>query len=122
MYMSCDVVPGCKVVDAAGRRLAELGQEQGEGFALAEVSLAETRPVPVGPQPPSRVSLPAYLLSDGVLPALCRPDYRRGVRQAWGPGMAPVDAAAQRRRVALVLALAAGLVVGWFLRHNKRKR
>jgi predicted amidohydrolase len=81
MTMSCDVVPGCKIVDAAGRPLVELTQEQGKGLALAKVSLTEVRPSPDGPQPPSRLPLFAYLLSDVVLPALCRSDYRRGLRQ-----------------------------------------
>ena len=84
MVMSCGVVPGCKIVDAAGRSLVELTQEQGEGMALTEVALAETCPTPGGPQPPSRLPLAAYWLSDGLLPALCRSDYRRGLRQTWG--------------------------------------
>jgi hypothetical protein len=97
LTMVCDLVPGCKIVDAVGRSLVEWTQEQGEGFAMAEVSLAEARPTPRGRQPRSRLPLVAYLLSDGVLPALCRSDYRRGLRRAWGRGMVPVDAATRRR-------------------------
>ena len=97
LTMACDLVPGCKIVDATGQPLVELTQEQGEGFALAEVSLAEVRPTPGGPQPPSRVPLAAYVLSDGVLPAVCRSDYRRGLRRTRGRDAAPVDAATRRR-------------------------
>jgi hypothetical protein len=83
--LSCDVVPGCKIVDGAGRPLAERAQAQGEGMAVAEVALAEARPTPAGPQPRSRLPLAAYMLSDGLLPAVCALDYWRGVRRSGPP-------------------------------------
>jgi predicted amidohydrolase len=82
--MSCGMVPSCRIVDATGRPVAELTQEHGEACALAEVSLAMTRPSPGEPQPTSRLPLAAYLLSDVLLPALCIPEYRHGLRQALG--------------------------------------
>lgn len=84
VQMSCDMVPSCRVVDATGQPVAELTQEQGEAYVLAEVSPAGTRPSPCGPQPTSRLPLAAYLLSDVLLPALCIPDYRYGLRQTRG--------------------------------------
>ena len=121
MRLSCGMVPGCKVVDATGRSLAELTQEQGEAYALAQVSLPETRPSPVASQPPSRLPLAAYVLSDVLLPALCIPDYRRGLRRTWGPDMAPVDAATRRWKSVLGLGVLASLVLGWLVGRYGRK-
>jgi hypothetical protein len=90
MQMACDMVPGCKAVDARGRVLTELTQEQGEAFTMAEVTLAERRPRPSGAQPPSRWSFFVYLVSDVLLPWLSIPVYRRGLRRAWGKEMAPI--------------------------------
>jgi len=84
MQMSCDVVQGCKVVDAHGQVLAELAQEQGETFTVAEVTLADERPRPRGPQPSSPVPFLTYLSSDLLLPWLSIPMYRRGLRRARG--------------------------------------
>ena len=121
MQMACGMVPGCKVVDATGRPLAELTQEHGEAYALAEVSLPEMRPSPVASQPPSRLPLAAYLLSDVLLPALCIPDYHRGLRRTWGPDMAPVDAATRRWKSVLGLGVLASLVLGWLVGRYGRK-
>lgn len=79
MVMTCALTPGCKVVDAAGQILAERSQAAGEGFALAEIRLAASRPQPTAPQPPSRASWLSYLVSDYVLPLLASRVYRRGV-------------------------------------------
>ena len=81
MHMSCDLIAGCKVVDASGQVLASLTQEQGEIFTLAAVTLAGERPRPQGPQPASSVPFLTYLSSDVLLPALTIPVYRRGVRR-----------------------------------------
>ncbi len=82
--MTCGMTPGCKVVDGSGQVVAEVSQERGEAFAIAEVGLADQRPRPCGPQPPSPVPRLAYLSSDLLLPALTAPLYRRGVRRVWG--------------------------------------
>jgi len=86
MWMSCEMTPGCKVVDGSGQVVAEVGQERGESFAIAGVGLADSSPRPQGPQPPSPVPRLAYLSSDLLLPALTAPLYRRGVRRVWGRG------------------------------------
>ena len=92
MRMSCDLIQGCKVVAADGRVLTEMAQAQGEGFTIATVALADAPPPLRGAQPSSHVPPFAYASSDIVLPRLVEPIYRRGVRQAWGAHMAPLDA------------------------------
>ncbi len=104
-----------KVVDAAGQVLVRV-DELGDGFALAEVTLPDERPVPGYPQPKFDLRAPAMLLSDVIGPALVMDKYRQGVRRQWGAHMAPLD---PRTRLWLVLALAAALV-GWFLGQWRR--
>jgi len=81
MEISTDVLQGSKVVDATGSVLAELKQEEGEGFAIAEVTLPDKRPVPAKPQPPSPLPRSAYLYSDVLWPLTSIPVYRKGVRR-----------------------------------------
>ncbi|MFL5804796.1 MAG: carbon-nitrogen hydrolase family protein [Roseiflexaceae bacterium] len=118
LRMSCDMIQGCKVVDAEGHVLAEMAQEQGEGFTAAEVVLADAPPQPRGAQPPSRVPAFAYLSSDIILPWLMEPIYRRGVRRAWGEHMAP---SAKRMRLwagAAGILVAFGMAVGLLARRR----
>ena len=119
MRMSCDMTPGCKVVDASGQVLAELTQEQGETFTIAEVTLADEKPRPRNPQPKPLVSFMTYLTSDVLLPALAISTYRRGLRRAWGKEMAPVDAAARKWTILVGVGVVAGFLVG-LLRGRKR--
>lgn len=81
MEMSCDLVHECKILDADGRIVARLAEEDGERYALAEVRLAQSPPVPQAPQPPSLVPGIAYFLVDTFLPAIAAAVYRRGKRQ-----------------------------------------
>ena len=113
MYMSCGVVPGCKIVDAAGRPLAELTQEQGETVCPGRGLAGRDAANPWRASAAFALAACRHICSLMLLPALCIPDYRRGLRQTWGPHMAPVDAATRRWRGVLVLGLFAGLVVGW---------
>jgi hypothetical protein len=116
--MSCDMIQGCKVVDAEGRVLAEMAQEQGEGFTVAEVALADAPPLPRGAQPPSRVPAFAYLSSDIILPWLMQPIYRRGVRRAWGRHMAPSAGRMGLWAGAAGILVAFGLAVGLLARRR----
>ncbi|MFC1975833.1 carbon-nitrogen hydrolase family protein [Chloroflexota bacterium] len=113
--LSCDFVPGCKVVDADGRVLAELSQDEGETFTMAEVVLANERPQPARPQPRSRLSFLIYLTSDTILPLLTIPTYRRGLRRVWGRHMAPVEAETRQWLVLLGFGMAIAFLFGWLL-------
>lgn len=115
LRLSCDFVPGCKVVEASGRVLSELRQDEGEAFTLAEVTLADHRPQPKGPQPRSRLSSLTYLTSDLILPLLSIPTYRRGLRRAWGKHMAPVEATTRQWLALLSLGMAIAFLLGWLL-------
>jgi len=81
VQMSCDMAPGCQVIDAQGRVLAALAQADGETFTSAAVTLPAERPAPRGPQPETGLSRLAYLASDILLPLVSLPAYRRGLRQ-----------------------------------------
>ena len=105
-------VPGCRIVGADGRVLAEVTQAQGETFALAEVALPETRPLPRGPQPVPPVPRPAYWLSDVLIPATVLGIYRQGARRAWGERMVPPRPSTRRWLVALGVAVWIGYLLG----------
>ncbi len=120
MEMSCDMTQGCKVVDANGRVLTELTQEQGETFTVAEVTLADEKPRPQEPQPASLVPLLSYLSSDVLLPALTVPVYRKGLRRAWGEGMSPVKASTRKWVILLGLGVVVGFLVGLLLGRRRK--
>lgn len=121
LQMSCDMAPGCKIVDAAGRVVTELTVEQGESFAIGDVALADETPVPRGPQPAAPLPKLTYLVSDTLLPQITIPVYRNGLRQAWGEEMAPVSSTTRRWTAVLGLGVAVGLLVGLLL-GGKRSR
>jgi hypothetical protein len=75
--LACGMTPGCKVVGGNGRILAHRRQEEGEGFALASLTLPAERPRPTAPQPPRRAPWLSYFISDRILPALTASQYRR---------------------------------------------
>jgi hypothetical protein len=119
LRMSCGLAPGCKVVDATGRPLVELIQQQGEAWAQAEVSLPEKRPQPGGAQPPSSLSRLAYWMSDGLLYGLSLPGYRRGLRRTWGPGMAPLRASTRKWVGVLGVAVLVATLLGLILKRRR---
>ncbi|MFQ5616727.1 MAG: carbon-nitrogen hydrolase family protein, partial [Anaerolineales bacterium] len=104
--MSCDLIHGCKVVDARGNVLTEIPQGEGDAFTLAEVTLPEEQPTPAGPQPPTRLQPFSYFTSDYLFPWLTIPVYRKGLRQVWGPQMAPIEAST---RLSTILTVTFGL-------------
>jgi hypothetical protein len=115
MQLSCDFIEGCQIVNARGERLAGLTQAQGETFVTAEVQLADTAPVPAGPQPPSSLPWMIYFISDILLPALSLPVYRRGLRRALGRHMAPLRRETKAWLALLGIVGAAGLLLGLIL-------
>jgi predicted amidohydrolase len=99
-----------KVIDSTGKVVARVG-EQGDGYTLAEISLPESTPKPVGSQPPMRTPPVALLAADiGNQPLLIQM-YRQKVRDRLGESMAPVDT---RTKVWAAVALGVGML-GWLL-------
>jgi predicted amidohydrolase len=80
--MTCNYVPGCKIVNKEGQVLSAVQPEQGECLALAEVNMADEKHSPQGRQPRLPVPWLAYFLSDFALPRLSIPVYKAGLRQA----------------------------------------
>jgi len=115
LQMSCDLVPGCKIVDANGQVLTELAQEQGETFTIAEVALAKKKRFPQEPQPASPISWLTYIVSDTVVPWLTIPVYRKGLRQVWGRQMAPVEPRTRRCMILLGMSVIASFLMGFLL-------
>jgi predicted amidohydrolase len=119
--MACEMTQGCKVLDARGQVLAQLTQEQGEAFTLAEVTLAEQRPQPRGAQPPAPLAPLVYLISDFILPWLSIPTYRRGLRRAWGQDMAPLRVSARQWAALLGASTVAGWLVGSLFKPRQKR-
>ncbi|HNB52835.1 MAG TPA: carbon-nitrogen hydrolase family protein [Anaerolineales bacterium] len=115
--MTCDIVPGCKVVDAEGNVLAAVPEGNGDAFTFAEVTVRDQRPLPTRDQPPSRMPSMVYFTSDYLLPWLNIPTYRQGLRRVWGEHMAPIEASTRQW---VVVALAAGLLGFWLGRKKRR--
>lgn len=98
-----------KIIDAAGQVIARVNDD-GDGYTLAEVTLADETPKPGYEQPKMRTPKEAFFLSDILGNALMTVLYRRGVRRQWGAQMAPID---PRTKIWGGLAGIA-LVLGWF--------
>lgn len=85
IQMSCEMIPSCKVVDAGGRTLAECAPVEGEGFAISEVTVADSKPSPKGrqPNPPLNrmVARMALFNSDLLIPTIMRSVYRDGLKK-----------------------------------------
>ncbi|MBE2199190.1 MAG: carbon-nitrogen hydrolase family protein [Anaerolinea sp.] len=120
VVMACDMTPGCKVVDGDGRILAQRSQAEGDGFALAAVTLAGQRPQPTVPQPVTRAPLLSYFISDVALPLLTAPVYRQGVRRAWGERMAPFTATARWAAAGVGLGTAVVFALGYIFGRARR--
>jgi predicted amidohydrolase len=75
--VSASLVEAARIFAADGSQLAALHQEQGDAFALAEVSLPAERSQPRAPQPRPPVPRLAYLVSDHVLTRASRGVYAR---------------------------------------------
>jgi hypothetical protein len=81
MQMSCDMIPGCKVVNASGQVIAERAQSEGEGFTIADVIIPGKKPMPSENQPAATVNWMAYFNADILIPMLMRPVYREGLKR-----------------------------------------
>lgn len=85
MQLSCGMIPSCKVVDADGCVLAERPPGEGEGFAISDVTLADSKPVPAGrqPNPPMNGMLArmSYLNADLMVPFMMQSVYKNGLKK-----------------------------------------
>jgi hypothetical protein len=122
LALSCEMTPACQVVGAEGQTVSALDPEDGEAFTLAEVTLpsSDARPTPEGPQPAPGISRFVYFVSDVVLPTLTVPVYRRGLREARGATMAPVDVSTHRWRTISAASAAIGLLVGILIGRRRK--
>ena len=80
VQITCSMTPGGKIVNHAGKVVAQLDAAQGEAFVIGTIEITAKRHHPIGPQPASPVPWITYLASDVILPFISRPLYRRGVR------------------------------------------
>lgn len=106
-----------QIIGPDGRVLARCADE-GDGFIVAQVPLADEPPIPSGPPPAPQTQSWVYLMADALGPTLLARVYRRGARWHWGARMAPLDATSRRWRW---LALGA-LVAGFLLAALSRRR
>jgi predicted amidohydrolase len=79
-----------KVIDASGQVVARVTDE-GDGFTVAEVELADEIPQPSAEQPPMRTSKLSYFMTDVFGAGMMTARYRQHVRKQWGEKLAPVD-------------------------------
>ncbi|HET9911308.1 MAG TPA: carbon-nitrogen hydrolase family protein [Anaerolineales bacterium] len=78
MEASVKLVEAACILAADGRQLAGLCNEQGEAFALAEVTIPAERPQPREQQPKPPVSQIMYFISDNFLTAVSLGTYAHG--------------------------------------------
>ena len=82
LSMSCELIPECKILDASGKVLARLSNQDGEAYIQAEVHLATYKPSPQTRQPDSGIPWQSYFFSDTFIPTVMKPMYRKG-KQKW---------------------------------------
>ncbi len=75
--LSASMMGAAQIIDANGRQLASLKDEQGDAFTLANITIPADRPQPRTPQPRLPVPRPAYFMCDIMLPMLSLGTYAR---------------------------------------------
>ena len=85
LRMSCEMISSCKVVDAGGTILAQRLPAEGEGFAVSEVILTDSKPIPKvdQPHPPLNrmIASMAIFNSDVMIPSTMRSVYKSGLKK-----------------------------------------
>lgn len=85
LQMYCEMIPSCKVVDAGGHTLAERDPADGEGFAISEVTLADSKSVPIQsqPHPPldRMTTRMAFFNADVMIPWMMQSVYKNGLKK-----------------------------------------
>jgi hypothetical protein len=117
------MLPATQIIDAEGAVVAACPQDQGEAIITAKIALPDVALRPLAPQPPARVPWLSYVISDGILPALTRWQYRRRLRRTYGHRMAPLDTALRNwaigSAVGMLLTFLFGLLLGRWSRRAK---
>jgi len=84
LQMSCGMIPSCKIADAAGQVIAERKPAEGEGYVMAEVSIADSKPKPTEPQPNPPLQWMAKQMSllnaDVIIPNMMKSIYKNGLK------------------------------------------
>jgi len=85
LQLSCGMIPSCKVVDAGGHTLAACAPTDGEGFAMAEVTLKDSKSVPTDSQPspplPNMIMRMVLFNSDVMVPWIMQSVYKNGLKK-----------------------------------------
>lgn len=79
-----------KIINVDGTVSARV-EAEGDGFTVADMTIADTQPHPNAPQPRLPYTRLSYFFSDVALPAITINNYRRGYRRQYGTYMAPRD-------------------------------
>jgi hypothetical protein len=84
LLMTCELIPSCKIVDASGQVVVERTPIEGEGFIMAEVSFADSKPMPKRPQPNpplDRMTAQMSLFNaDVMIPSMMKSVYKNGLK------------------------------------------
>lgn len=112
------MLEACQIIGPDGHVLANRDPAEGEGFALAEVTLPGLRPAPAGRAPSLPGDLKAGNLLSDILALLSIPSYRHGLRRAQGARMAPLHPKTKKRLGFLALGAFTGLLLTAFLRRR----
>jgi len=78
LQMVSNMIPSCKIVDGNGAIIASRDPNEGEGFVMAEVKLADQKPQPQASQPKSPVPALAFFNADVLVPWIMRSVYQKG--------------------------------------------
>lgn len=111
MVIESDYYHKAKIVDAQGKRLAEI-TTPGDSVVVSEITVNDYPPTPEGEQPAFNMKRLAYWMSDALTPFLMNPLYREGYRKRFGKNFAPIDASTKRWRWALAFAFFVGTQFG----------
>lgn len=124
LQMSCQMVPGSRVIGAGGEVMAELSPEQGESFVVTEVALPGYRMFPQEAQPVIAAPRLVYFFSDTLLPITAIQGYQRGLRRILpGRPLARPEYAWRRlAAISLLAAAAVGLAVAAAIGRNRRNK
>ncbi|GAB1420449.1 hypothetical protein MASR2M15_05470 [Anaerolineales bacterium] len=100
-----------KIVSAEGQIIGQI-ETEGDGLAIASVTLADQIPLPQGSKPEIQTSKMVFFFADIYLPFFQTFVYRRGLRRYFGRRMAPIAFGTQVWSGAVMASLVIGLWLG----------